>query len=497
MSASNEMTLLEVPARIADLGFRMAAPKDWNVIDLPAEEVDFGEPAKFFPLAMVVAPWAMVLLTVAARPGFEDGTLQDWSLFLLSSQGIQPTSFGAGRVGDLQAFVGVGRQEQEGTWLEMRFAFFEDGGRLVYLGLLAPEALSASLDAVWKGALEGFVLDRPQGQRVPVVHGAVDGVVAEPIAKAEEPVAVTEEVAPEMPASPFRDDQTGFYAKADDESLLDPEHPIQARLRDQGVGLTPRLLDFDREQKWALIGAGAIGATMRVAFGWHVIDDGRRTLVLDPDGKIQIHFDVLQKQGRSVDGMLDDIQEEMVRSYEAPEFLRMEFEGIFGLAGRNLVVDGEAVEQVHMLTRWAKDSAMLRARVTADPASMRFAADYADVILKSVGFGEVENSEVAEERPENPEEKEWVRRARALEMADRLEEFEQVVREAVPSIHCAIATAHFYRDRWVRLKDIDPAKAEEARQKASDWAYTYASWATSGGEGTALSYERDQFLKTL
>ena len=475
--------MLEVPARIADLGFRVAAPRDWNVVELPAEEVDFGQPAAFAPLAMVVAPWAMVVLTVAARPGFEDGTLQDWGLFLLDSQGIRPASFGSGMVGDLQGFVGVGRQEQEGTWLEMRFAFVEDGGRLLYLGMMAPEALSASVDGVWTAALQSFRLERPQGQRVPVVAAATE--------EAEEEVVIPDEVAKvaDAIAPQFTEEEIGFYAKADDEGALNPEHPIQARLRDQGVGLTPRLLDFDREKKFSLIGAGAIGATMRVAFGWHVIDDGRRTLVLDPDGKIQIHFDVLAKEGRSVEGMMDDLQAEMERSYEAPEFLRFQFEGISALAGRNLIVDGEVIEQVHMLTPWAKNSAMLRARVTADPESMRFAGDYADVILRSVDFGAREE--------EQPGEQEWVQRARALEGADRLEEMEQVVREAVPSLHCAIAIAGFYRERWVRLREVDAVKAEEARGRARDWAYTYASWATSGGEGTALSYERDQFLKTL
>lgn len=467
MSGSSEVNVVEVPARIADLGFRIGVPKDWNVLELPGEEVDFAQPATFFPLLMAVAPWAMVLLTVAARPGFGDGTLQDWSLYLLNSQGIQPTSFGPGKVGDLQAFVGVGRQEQEGTWLEMRYAFVEDGGRLLYLGLLAPEALSASVDGAWQAALVSFALANPQGQRVPVV--------------AEEKA----EAAPPQ----FSEEEIGFYAKADDEGTLNPEHPIQARLRDQGVGLTPRLLDYDRAQKKARIGAGAIAASIEVAFGWHVIDDGRRTLVLDPDGKIQFHFDVLPKEGRSVEGILDDLQAEMERSYQAPEFVRFAHEGISALAGRNLIVDGEAIEQVHLLTRWAKDSAVLRARVTSDPASMRFAADYADVILRSAKF--------RPDKAEAGDKPAWVQRAQELEQADRLEEFEQVVREAIPTLHCAIATAHFYRDRWMRLKEVDEAKAEDARHRAREWAFDYAASATSGGEGVALSYERDQFLKTL
>lgn len=61
-----------------------------------------------------------------------------------------------------------------------------------------------------------------------------------------------------------------------------------------------------------------------VALGWHVIDDGKRTMVLDPGF-------------RSVS---------------------------------------------------ASDTGALRARVTADPERMRFAANYADLILKSADYGD-------------------------------------------------------------------------------------------------------------
>src|SRR3954470_303238 len=82
MSEAPDIVVLEIPARIADLAFRIAIPRDWNSLELPAEEVDFSSPGTFFPLMLAAAPWAAVILIVAGRPGFENGTLQDWSLFL-------------------------------------------------------------------------------------------------------------------------------------------------------------------------------------------------------------------------------------------------------------------------------------------------------------------------------------------------------------------------------------------------------------------------------
>jgi hypothetical protein len=387
-----DFTILDVPARVADLAFRIAVPSDWNSPELPPEDVDFGAPDNFLPLLLAVAPWAAVALTVAARPGFEDGTLRDWSLFLLSSQGIRPTAFGPAAIGNVQGLAGVGRQEQEGTSLEVRFAFFEDGGRLVHLGLLAPEAISAPLEEVWRSALDSFLLAGPRGPSVPMGPGMGIARESAPAPETGMAAAAGTEATPETPepepSEPpqFTDSDLGHYAKSGDLSTLDPEHPINARLRDQGVGFVPNLLDSDPQARTARLGAGAIQAMIQVALGWHVIDDGRRTMILDPDGRIQINLSLIPTEGQSIDGILDSIQEQTVRDYPDPEFLRLQDEGIWALAVRNILVDDEPVEQIHMLTKWADDSAMLRARVTADPESMGFAASYADLILKSAAL---------------------------------------------------------------------------------------------------------------
>jgi hypothetical protein len=521
MADPTEFGMLAIPARIADLACRMAAPRDWNVVELPPEEVDFSEPGAFFPLVMLTAPWAMVVLTVAARPAFEDGTLQDWCLYLLNSQGIRPTAFGPVAVGALQGLGGAGRQEQEGTWLEIRFAFFEDGGRLVQVGMLAPEAIRSSLEGIWRTALASFELERPMGQSTPL--GAGMGLMPEPAVEEEAEVGLAEiwrematlvpppeeeeeeeaaaAVVEELGSEPVRfgEFEMGYYARAAEAGTLDPEHPTNARLREQGVGLVPRVLAVDLAGRKAEVGAGAIGAAMEVALGWFVIDDGKRTLVLDPAGKIQISLEVMATAGRGVEGILDAIEAEARASYGEPEIFRMEDRGFWTLTVREIVVDGEVVEQVHLLSTGVRGAGVVRARVTADLDGVRWAEEYARLILRSAesaGLGlEEEGEEEAEEEPvEGPP---WWRRAVQLEQADRLEEAERLVKESIPSLHFAIQTAELYRRRWLRLRKAEPEKAGAARQKAADWAWQYASYATSGGEGAALSMERDEFVRTL
>ena len=85
-----------------------------------------------------------------------------------------------------------------------------------------------------------------------------------------------------------------------------------------------------------------------------------------------------------------------------------------------------------------------------------------------------------------------------LEHAGQMEEVEKQIKDRVPNAHYALEIATVYRSRWHRFKAAgDLVRTEEAREKASDWAYTFATFATSGGEGAAFSYERNQFLATL
>jgi hypothetical protein len=92
----------------------------------------------------------------------------------------------------------------------------------------------------------------------------------------------------------------------------------------------------------------------------------------------------------------------------------------------------------------------------------------------------------------------WWQKAILLEAENRLDEAEAMIRDGCPYLAFAYPTADLYRQRMVRLQATgDRAGALAAFQKSRGFIYFYASSATSGGEGTALSAERDEFYAQL
>ena len=81
---------------------------------------------------------------------------------------------------------------------------------------------------------------------------------------------------------------------------------------------------------------------------------------------------------------------------------------------------------------------------------------------------------------------------------DRQGAAEEEMRRTIPHIGAAASIAEMYaqRMRAFRRAGNEP-RAVAAFKLAVEWMQTYAGWATSGGEGAALSRERDQFHAAL
>ncbi len=92
----------------------------------------------------------------------------------------------------------------------------------------------------------------------------------------------------------------------------------------------------------------------------------------------------------------------------------------------------------------------------------------------------------------------WSRIAQSTEGPDRLEALEKEMQASIQHIGVAASIAEMYARRMRAFQRAgDEPRAIAAFKLAVDWMGTYASWATSGGEGAALSYERDQFHEAL
>ncbi len=92
----------------------------------------------------------------------------------------------------------------------------------------------------------------------------------------------------------------------------------------------------------------------------------------------------------------------------------------------------------------------------------------------------------------------WAREATKLEDADQLKDAEEMIKRSVDHIGYAASIAEMYARRMRQFQRAgDEPRAIEAFTKAVDWMGTYAGFATSGGEGEALSRERDDFQAAL
>jgi hypothetical protein len=382
-----EFEPVEVPSRIADLGFSFLKPKDFHALQLPEEEVKFEDPTYFLPLMVCMAGYGAVVFSVAARPAFEDGCVEDWVRFVASKQEGEVIGVRRGVVGGLQAVVVEATQPSEAGQMRVRSHFIEDGGRLVILGTLAPEQVWGSVEEILMQMVGSFRLATPRGQKATVMRPPTPLPTAIPDGKFREHQEAQEDAAAaeEAVAAPAEDDADrpttpAEVALADNAASLDAEHPMNARLRDNGVGLVPRVLEVNVGERFARLGAAAISSVFRVPLGWHVIDDGKRTLVFDAEGKVQVNLN-MRHWGGDANEVLGTILQGLLEEQPGLDHMRLELGGMECLALRGLKSGDEVLEQAYLLKDVGREGLVLVTRVTASQGEMVRALNVAEVVL--------------------------------------------------------------------------------------------------------------------
>lgn len=352
-------TILCNPLAQTGLGFTFSKPASWQVLEIPAEPPQFDNPAFFLPLHVCMSPLAAIIHSVAARPAYDDGSVSQWMEWLCGQQGIAIESSRAVTIGASPAVECEGTQDSEAGPLRLRILFLEDGKRLFTVTCLAPAELWPTAEPIFAQMLGSF--------RLETVHGAT--------------APLEQNLETQSPPTEAKD-----VAIAADASSLDPDNPMNARLRDGGIGLVPRVLATNEQERYAVVGAGAVESTFHIPFGWHVVDDGRRTLIFDPDGRMQINLNLRRMDG-GVHDMLRDIEAEHER--QQPGIPRVHFSaaGLECLAFRGLQVRDEILDQTFLVRESDWEGVALTARVTANQEDMPFAMNTAEVVLTSMQRG--------------------------------------------------------------------------------------------------------------
>ena len=380
------VTSSEFPA----LTFRFLKPADFRIVNLPAELPDFSQAARLMPLVVAVANYGPLIFSVAARPAYEDGTLEQWLIFLLREEGYTAGAIEETRLGDLPAVTCDALQHADDVTMKMRFVLLEDGGRLFQITAMAPEPVWASAIEKFAPMLAAFALREPHGTQVPLRPGSPP-----PDAPAKtKPIKLTKPAAKLVSgASSARltDDELIGLALADDMASLDAEHPTNVRLRNRGIGLVPRVVTVDLARKSAWIAAGAVEGSFRLPLGWHTIDDGKRTLVFDPDGRIQVNLDQRLHEGLSRRDFALRCVQPYLREQPGLQMASIELDGIAGAGVRGAQIEGEILDQYFLARDLGRPGRYLVARVTAAAEDATRALNLAGDILATMEEWDIGN----------------------------------------------------------------------------------------------------------
>lgn len=383
MPATPEFTPTDVPARIADLAFSYLCPANFHVVQIPDERPDFDQPTSFFPLQVVMANFGAVLFSAVARPAYADGSVQDWAEFLARESKLEIVSLRPGVLGGLPCVMIEVLQPSDAGVMRMRTALLEDGKRLLNVSIMAPDAIWPSVEPTLQLALSSFRLAEPRGTSTPLMRrdvkpAAPESAVPTPAAPAASPTSAPIAAPESPPVAP------AVLALADDTASLDPELPFNVRLRDSGAGLTLRVLETHPAEKYVVVGAGALAATFKLPLGWHGVDDGRRTLVFDAGGKIQISLNLRRDDG-DARALLAQILAQAREDQPGIDPLLVDFAAdLPGLVLRNYR-DGDDVLVQGFLVKHLRDDGLAHvARVTAAPDEMSRAMNLVEIILRSL-----------------------------------------------------------------------------------------------------------------
>jgi hypothetical protein len=336
--------------------FNLFVPEDWAKVELQPERPDFSDSATFLALAVFVDERTMAIVSVAARPGYAEGTVLDWLGHAAGLKGIQLDSLQPFDTATGRGASGLAVQQNDGGPTRLRVVAVEDGGNLFMLTGMCPVDRWDDLSPLLGAVLASFDLIEKRGQTVPLVRDGQAG------------------------PTPPKSKTCADLALARDASSLDPNHAINAGIRDSGAGLVPRVVSVDVAAGKATVAAAAIAAVFDLPLGWHAIDDGRRTFVFDPGNQIQVNFNLLFARGGrglpSSDETFRDILADVARQNPDARFQKFDLDGMPAMVVKGQVINGEALEQAYVLRRIAaRPDALLKCRATSSAENLVRAGD--------------------------------------------------------------------------------------------------------------------------
>ena len=337
---ASDVERVKIDSPKGDFSMTFEKPTHWMVADLPPEataDTDFSDLMKFTPVCLIVDPKNQEtrppMFMVAARPAYPDGSVTQWLEAICENQKLKHGPISQAKFGD-SAAVYCHAQMSTDDNARMLVVLLEDGGRLINLAFITPTDQFEANEETLNTFLNSFRLVDPKGATAPLEDTGT--------AKASNDLAL-----------------------ADDTSTLSQENPINANLMNNGVGFVPNVVKTDDATKTATLACGALQGFIDLPYGWHVIDDGKRVLIFDPQNLTQINCAMVPRDGADDRAILEKTLESLQQESPGFESKIDEIEGNLVLMVRDVVIEGEKTQQAYMLAAAADPDYAVKIRISS------------------------------------------------------------------------------------------------------------------------------------
>jgi hypothetical protein len=187
---------------------------------------------------------------------------------------------------------------------------------------------------------------------------------------------------PTTPTSPFLP-----FTLPTGPASVSQDHPLNANLRDNGIGLVPRIVAIDESAGSATLACGSILARLSIPLGWHIFDDGRRTLIFDEASSVQINLQLCDTKGHPAELLIQHIINVVTQANPEAEHITLDLADMKSVAFRGLKIADEYCDQVHMLKPCpGKFGMFCEIRVVCRPTDIVRIMDMAELIVNSLEF---------------------------------------------------------------------------------------------------------------
>ncbi len=176
------------------------------------------------------------------------------------------------------------------------------------------------------------------------------------------------------------------FALSSTTECLDPEHKLNAYMRDNGIGQMPNVAGLDIENLSATFACDAIQCYITVPLGWFIFDDGRRVLVYDEDSQVQVNFELGSSEGLTDVDIIEQVIVQHVNNVEGAEWRTMELAGMKTLAIRGIPMQGEYVDQVYIIKATPDPNTWLIVRTTCLPSATIETMNMVEVMLDAIRY---------------------------------------------------------------------------------------------------------------